>query len=230
MVRSPKKITRRELRRPDAFITFTSRLFHFYQQQKTVIFTGAGLFVVVFLGFWSWNLYQARQHRLAGREYTHALVLYQSGKYQEAIDALAKVATHRFSLYSHLALLYQANSHLALKETAKAITVLGEFLRREHRDPLLRQLGLLTLGYAQEKAGQCKDAAMSFAGALKIEGPFKEEALLSKARCAMQDRDFKEALNVYREYLSSYPGSERINEISLRVKELEAMTKEVSGG
>jgi len=223
---SAKKITRKELRRPDAFIILTSRLFHLYQHHKPLSIAVAALFIVFSLSLWGWNLYRARQDRLAGQEYSRALVLYRSGKYREAMDALARVSAHRSSLYGRLALLYQANSHIALNEPARAVTALEELLGRERTDPLLRQLGLLTLGSAHEKAGQCKEAAVSFTLALKTEGPFKEEALLGKARCAAEERNLQEALNSYKEYLANYPGSERIHEISLRVKELEGTTRE----
>jgi len=61
-----------------------------------------------------------------------------------------------------------------------------------------------------------------FAEAEKIAGPFKDDALLGKARCSLQIQDPKGALASYRQYLTNYPGSERSGEISLRIQEVEA--------
>lgn len=222
MVRSPKRITRKDIRRPDRFVTLIRTLFDLFAEHRIPALLSLTLVLVLLLGLWGWDFYKGRQNRIASQEYSRALSLYHQGKYRESLHAFAPVVTYRQSRYSALALLYQANSYIALKEPAKAVETVQEFLRKERGEPFLRQLAFLTLGHAQETAGQCKAAVASFAEAAKLDGALKEEALLSKARCSAQNRDFIEALSAYREYLSSYPSSDRIGEISLRIQEIEA--------
>ncbi len=68
-----------------------------------------------------------------------------------------------------------------------------------------------------------------FAEAEKIAAPFRDEAILGKARCNLETQELKGALESYRQYLASYPSGERAGEISLRVQELEAKVA-ASGG
>jgi tetratricopeptide (TPR) repeat protein len=78
-------------------------------------------------------------------------------------------------------------------------------------------------------AGQCAKAADAFTQAYNLDGPLKEDALLSKARCDNQRGAFPEALQAYQEYLASYPGSGRANEISLRIQSIQAKTGRKEG-
>jgi len=138
------------------------------------------------------------------------------------LKAFEQLESYRSSTYSRLGLFYQGNSYIALNDPPKAATALAEYLRREKREPLLRQLGFLSLGYVHEKAGKHREAARSFAEAEKLPGPLKEEALLAKARSSTQSGDLKDALTSYQEFLKKFPASERAAEISLRIQELEA--------
>ena len=230
MVRAPKRITRKDLRRPDQFVTLTGKLLVLFRQHKTASFAASAVVIAVFLTLWGLDLYLSRQNRLGAQEYSHALALYHSGKHREALGALSRVGVYRYSVYSRLALLYQANSYIALKEPTKAVPILQQLLNKEKKDPFLRQLAFLTLGYAQERAGRCQESIQSFAAAEKLAGPFKEDAILGKGRCAAQNRDLKEALSSYRQYLASYPGSEKSAEIALRIQELEANLKDSNPG
>ena len=221
MASSPKKIRRKDIRKPDQFVTLTGKIFHLASEYRTQSIVGGALLLTVLLGLWGWDAYRQRQNRLVAVEYAHALSLYRKGQYTKALDAFAQVRNYSSSPYSRLALLYQANSYFAMQDSAKAVAALQELLRREKKEGFLRQLGFLTLASLQERSDRCKEAGGNYAEAEKIAGPFKDEALLGKARCSFQNGDFKEALSSYRQYLTNYPGSERSNEVSLRIPEIE---------
>ncbi len=230
MVRSLKRVTRKDIRRPDQFVTFTGRLFHLVEEHRNAFVASLALILLVVLGLWGWDSYRSRQNRLAAQQYSRAVTLYRDGKFREALETLSHLNIYRSSPYTRFGLFYQANAHIALKEPAKAIEALQELLRQERKDPLLRQLAFMELGTTQERAGQCGEAAQSFSEAEKISGPFREEALLGKARCSTQNRDLNEALKSYRQYLTNYPASERIAAISLQIQELEAKVSQASPG
>ncbi|MGH7772584.1 MAG: tetratricopeptide repeat protein [Candidatus Binatia bacterium] len=230
MVRPLKRFTRKDIRQPDQFVTFTRRLFHLAEGHRYAFVASLALILVGALALWGWDSYRSRQNRLAAQHYSRAVSLYRDGKFREAIEALSDLNIYRSSPYSRFGLFYQANSHIALKEPARAIEALQELLRRERKDPLLRQLAFMALGTTQERAGQCGEAVPTFSQAEKISGPFKEEALLGKARCSVQNRDPNEALKSYRQYLTDYPASERITAISLQIQELETKVREAGPG
>lgn len=229
MVRVRKRITRKEISQPDQFITFTSRCFRFFAQYRARILLALSLVIAAFLTIWGFSLYSAHQNRLAAREYSRALTAYRGGKYLDALDGFARLSAYRRSDYSRLALLYSAQSHIALKQPSEAVPVLQEFLEKERVNPYLRQLALVTLGYVHEKAGNCPQAVKAFTEARNLIGPLREDALLATARCSSQNGDLMEALHAYKAYLSSFPVSPRTMEVRLRIQEIEAKMKGVAG-
>jgi len=200
---------------------FMGRSARFLTQRKNLIGGILAGVLVISGGLWAWSFYQERENQAAAEKYFPALTLYNEGKHREAATALAQVASHRRSLYGRLALLHLAHSHVALAEYPKAVEALREFLRRDNKEPWLRQVGLVNLAYVQEISGQCGEALSSYSQAQNLEGSLRDEALLGRARCAAASGQPKIALDSYRQYLSTNPGSERNGEISLRLRELE---------
>lgn len=225
MVRSRKRLTHKDLSRPDQFITLTSRAFRYFERNRSRILYSLALVVLVFLSLGGWTMYKKNQNRLAAKVYSSALTAYRSGQFHDALDGFLRLGAYRSSTYGRLALLYRAQSHIALNQPTEAVPVLKEFLERQREDSYLRQLGFMTLGYAHEKAGQCPKAVNSFEEAQKLTGPLQEDALLAMARCNTQTGNLKEALSAYQDYLSNYIGSPRTVEIALRIQEIESKMK-----
>ena len=230
MVRSRKRITRKDIRRPDQFITLTSRVFGYFKEHRVKIFVALGLVIALAFGIWGWQLNQSKQNRLASQAYASALEAFHDGKFQTALDLLDRVNAYRSPSYQRLAILYRANSHIGLKQPKDAVPLLEDFLSRTPKNSYLRQLALTNLGYAHEMANQCKEAISAYDQAANIDGPQKEQAFLSKARCTTTLGQFSEAVKLYREYLATYPGSVRVMEIPRRIQELEQKIKGVSEG
>jgi tetratricopeptide (TPR) repeat protein len=178
--------------------------------------------VAAFLLYGAWDLYRSRQLRLAAKNYTQGLALFQEQKYREAVEVFEDLSKSAPSSYRSLSLLYLGNSHIALGEPQKAAPPLERLRQRSGTRDYVRQLGLLSLAYAYEKAGDFAAAAKSFAAAETAGGPFTEESLLGKARTSAEGGDRRGALEAYKKYLASFAASDRGGEISLRVRELEA--------
>lgn len=225
MVRSRKRITHKDLSQPDQFITLTSRAFRYFERNRSRVLLSLALVVLVLLGLGGWTFYKDNQNRLAGKVYSSALTAYRNGQYQEALDGFLRLDAYRSTTYARIALLYRAQSHIALKQPTEAVPVLKEFLERQVEESYLRHLGFMTMGYALEKAGQCPKAVNAFNEAQKLTGPLQEDALLAMARCNTQTGNLKEALSAYRDYLSNFPGSGRTIEIDLRIQEIESKMK-----
>ncbi|MFQ5540280.1 MAG: tetratricopeptide repeat protein, partial [Candidatus Binatia bacterium] len=152
MVRLRKRITRKDISKPDQFITLTSRVFRYFEQYRARILLALSLVIAVFLALWGWNLYSAHQERLASLDYSRAIAAFRSGDYQDALDRFVRLSSYRSTTYSQLALLYRAQSLIALKQPSEAVPILREFLEKERKNTFLRQLGLVTMGYAHENA------------------------------------------------------------------------------
>src|SRR5438093_945724 len=108
------------------------------------------------------------------------------------------------------------------------ITLTGKVLElfAQHRTKFL---ALLILGYTQERSGRFKEAVQSFSQAETLQGSFKEEALLAKARSSTLMHNYNEALNAYRQFVLNYPNSERTKEAMLLAQEMEAKVGAAGG-
>ncbi len=225
MARFHKRLTRKDIRQPDKFVTLTGQLLEIAQSHKITIAAVLTALLVLSLGLWGFQLYKNRQNRLAAQNYSRALALYHEGRYRDSLDAIERLNSLRWARFRNLGMLYRANAYLALDDPQKAVAATHSFLENGQKDPLLNQLGLLTLAYAQERLGQCKDALKTYSEAEKLPGAFKEEGLLGNARCALQLNEPQTALESYKRYLRAYPESDRTTEITLRIQELETQQR-----
>ncbi len=222
MLRTRKRITRKEIRKPDQFFNFTGWFLRFVKTNRVGIIIIASLVVAAAAGVGGWRFYQIKQDVQAAQAYSAALEAYRKGQYENTLDLLTRVNAPRGSIYKQLTLLYQAHSHIALKRPSEAIPLLTEFNVREHSQAYLKEIGLMTLGYAQEATGECISAIANFDRAATLSGSREEEAILSKARCSTQLGDLTAAVDAYREYLASFPGSSNELEITIKIQALEA--------
>ena len=230
MFRAPRRITRKDIRQPDQFVTLARQCVSFFTTHRTTFVVLVSTFAVILAIMLGWDLYRGRQNRLAASEYAHAVGFYHAGQYKEALEALNRLQIYRSSFYSRLGLLYTANTQAALQDTAKAVEALQQLIGKEKKEPIVRQAAFISLAYTQETKGQCQEAVSSFGEAEKIDGPLRGDATLGKARCSALTGNFKEALASYRKYLTDNPASDRANEISVRVQEIEAKVGEGSAG
>jgi len=218
MATASRRLTRKDLRQPDWFQVTTEKALEFYAAHRAgVLAAGVGL-VVLLLALLGWQMFKERQDTMASGEFGQALALFQEGKHREAVAAFEKVAVYRWSRYAALAYLYQANSFLAVQDFDKAINSAQRFISATKPDSLYRQIGLVTLAYAEEQKRQCKEAVGHYTDAEKISGPFHALAIMGRARCADQLGDVKAALAAYKDLMREQPGLL----VSLRVAELEA--------
>jgi len=217
-----RRITRKDIRRPDRFVVLIRRSVAFAKENQTALIAGVAAVVFVVVALAGWGFYRGRQNRLAAEEYARAVDLYHAGKYKEALDALARLDVYSSTYYSRIGLLYAANAQTALQNSNAAVESLRRLLDREKKDPLLRQTAYVSLGYMHEQRGQWTDAAQSYAEAEKIAGPLKTDAELGKARSYAQAGNSKEAIAAYKKFLVDNSDSDRAVEISVRLQELEA--------
>ena len=221
MATASKRITRKQLRQPDWFQVTTENALEFYRANQTKVLVIAGVLIVLLLAVWAFQQFKEQQNSAASEEFRRAMTLFQVQNYRDAVPAFKKVQGYRWSRYASLAYLYETNSYLALNDSVKAKASAERFIATTSSDSLFRQIGLLDLATAEERNSNCKQAIEHYAEAERINAPFKERALLGKARCAQQLGDTTTALAAYRDYLKDHPGSY----VALEVAQLEAKNR-----
>jgi predicted negative regulator of RcsB-dependent stress response len=177
--------------------------------------------ILLLLGIWGWRAFKEHQDATAGQEFSQALIQYHTGKHREAIASLEKVQSYRWSKYSNLAHLYEANSYLALNELEKAASAAQRFIVGTDQNSLIRQIGLLTLATIEERGSSCTEAIKHYTDASKIKAAFTDRALLNQARCAVQMNDIQTAIAAYRQLLKDQPESALASYVTFRIGELE---------
>lgn len=222
MASTSRRLSRKELRQPDWFQTATESALGLYEEHRLKVFLGVGLIVVVLLAIWGWKIFKERQDVMAAREFGQAMTLYHSGKHSEALPSLAKIQTYRWSRYANLAHLYEANSHLAMNDLAKATSAAQRFIVGTRQNSLMRELGLLTLAVIEERQSQCKEAIKHYAEAQKIKGAFTSRAFLGEARCAVEIGDLRAGIAAYRQLLKDQPESALATYVTVQIADLES--------
>jgi hypothetical protein len=218
MTTASKRITRKDLRRPDWFQVNSEKTLEYFEHHKGIVFGALGAMILVMVIVWSWQSFKEKQNVVAAQEFSKAVELYQGAKYAEALSAFEKVQGYRWSRYAGLAHLYQANIHLVKSDLDKALNSGQRAVSASKPYTLYRQLALMALASAEERLNQCKTAIEHFAEAQKIAGALQGNALLGKARCAEQLGDKSMMIAAYKDYLKDNPGSP----LALRLAELEA--------
>jgi predicted negative regulator of RcsB-dependent stress response len=222
MATTSRRLTRKELRQPDWFQTVTENALEFYQRQRVAVYLGIAVVILLLLGIWGWGVFKERQDSIAAQEFGQAMTQYHTGKYREAVAGLEKVQTYRWSRYSNLAHLYEANSYLALNDFTKATNAAQRFIVGTDQNSLMRQIGLLTLADIEERQSQCKEAIKNYGEAGKIKAAFTERAFLGEARCAVQMGDVKGGIAAYRQLLKDQPESPLASYVRFQISELES--------
>ena len=218
MATASRKISRKDLRRPDWFQTSSERALEYFDHHKALVFAAlAGVLVIAGI-VWGWQLFKERQNIAASQEFGRAMTLYQAEKYREAIPVLESVAGYRWSHYAVLAHIYLANSYLATNDLDKAANEAQRSLAGTRPNSFYRQIALVTLATAEEQKKDCKTAVQHYTDAQNIAGALQGRAMLGKARCSEALGDTATAITAYKDYLKDNPGSP----LAVKLAELEA--------
>jgi predicted negative regulator of RcsB-dependent stress response len=218
MATASRRITRKDLRRPDWFQVTSERALEYFNRHQGLVFAALAAVLVIAGIVWGWQLFKERQNMAASQEFGRAMTLYQGEKYREAIPVLETVAGYRWSRYAVVARIYLANSHLATNDMDKAVNEAQRALAGTRPNGFYRQIVLITLATAEEQKQDCKTAVQHYAEAQNISGALQGRAMLGKARCAEALGDTAAAITAYKDYLKDNAGSP----LTVKLAELEA--------
>ena len=214
-------ISRKELRQPDEFVTFSRQAVAWAEENRTALYLTVGAIVVVLAAVLVYRAVQASAASSAARAYREAHALLDDKKYADAATAFNQVAeSYGSTRYGELARLEGANANLLAGQYDAAATGYSRFLDSGPPTTDLRQLALTRLGNAKEQAGAAEDAERAYAEAAGLQGPFTEDALVGAARVAEQRGDTAKARERYEQALEKFPTSDQRRLVTARLIEL----------
>jgi tetratricopeptide (TPR) repeat protein len=228
-----KKITKKQLKEPDEFITITERTFVFIRQHTKKIAAAGVILLVLILAAVFFQMWEKRKEEDAARAFGVALEISGRGaaqaqessaqdhksvleKFDEIIIKFPRTSSGKISL------VFKGNILLKLDEYDEAIKAYTVFLDKAGKERLYRYFAWEGLGHAYEGKKDYGKALEAYKKILDIgEGYQLAEAHLSIAYCYEKLGKNKEALESFKAFLNNSQKSSLTNPIIRKVSYLE---------
>jgi predicted negative regulator of RcsB-dependent stress response len=205
---SHRKISRKELRQPDEFVTLVDRAGQFIADNLFRIIIGVVLAIAIVAAGFSISFYEQHQTRVAAEDFYQGMRSLEHKDYKKAERQFSDlIDSHGGSRLGRLAQFYLATAYMDDNQPAKARDVLEAFLKRSNR-PLFEQMALMQLGVANEDLGDYRAAHEAYLRAAMIDGPRKQAAELGVARTLARQGQKAEAIAAYQQFLKENPFSQ----------------------
>jgi tetratricopeptide (TPR) repeat protein len=240
-----KKVSRKELKEPDEFLSFTVRALKWINEQKVVLIVGALAVVVVILGMYGWRWYALSKERAASvdfikaREILDARVIprddaagtsssdgsfaSEDDKFRAAIAEFEMVSkSHSNSATAALATYYVAEYSRRTGDYDKAIENFKSYLKSEGPAGELAAFAVEGIAAALEAQGKDDQAAQQYKRL--TESPFDmqpDRGLFHVARLEQKAGRTAEAKRLYNEIVEKYPKTNYMRDIQDRLSLLE---------
>ncbi len=233
MVRMKKKITKKRLREPDEFVSYTERAFLFITHHVKPIVVGVIIVLTLALSVFLYQKWERGKEGEAYRKFSSAQYLYQMvsspyregslSEYKNVLEKFAEViAKFPNTSSGKIALLYQGNIHLQLGEFEEAIKSYQTFLRKVGKEKLYRIFALEGLGYSYEGKKDYEKALQSYQKIVEEGESFQlGNAYLNMGLCYEKLGKNKEALESYKASLKVSQKSVMADEVLRKISILE---------
>ena len=217
-----KRITKKDLKKPDEFVTWGSRAMDYVTARKTYIGLGALVLALVVLA-----VFFHRQHVIANEERAFTLLgnginlYHQEDKRAEALDALTTVIDdYKGTEAGKIALLYRGRLYMLQQDYDRAIADFRLILSRT-AGKFLHTIALNALGTTYMAKGECKQGIESFEQVLASgEGWIQPFVLIRIGMCWESLGDEDKAAEAYQKSLKVSPPLPWANLAKLRLKKL----------
>lgn len=210
---SHRRISRKELRQPDEFMSFADRAGEFLVDNLARVIIGVVVVIAIVTAGFSIKFYESHQSRVAAEDFYQAMRSLDHKDYKAAERQFSELAHSRGnSGPGQFARFYQATTYLDQNQPAKARDVLRAFLQRV-RQPTFKQMALMQLGIANEDLRDYRAAHEAYLRAAMIDGPRKQAAELGVARTLAIQGQKTEAIAAYQQFLKENPFSQERNSV-----------------
>ena len=218
------KITRKEIKQPDQFITTSARIIEYVTEYRNQIIAGVAFVVAFVCIFAGWRYYERYSENKAVAFVGEGLVLFHEAeaedkggelsaeletKYRAAADNLQKAAfDYSRTNASRRANLYLGQIHFRIGAYDEAIERFQAIVDRKRGEGDQSAIALDGIGYCHELKGEHALAADAFRRIIHMESShLKEAAYLNAARNFRLMGDKKRAIDLYESMLEHFDGS-----------------------
>ncbi len=228
-----KKIIKKKLKKPDEFITFSERAFHFIAQHSKSIAIGGGIVLALVLIIFLYQRWDGRNEGNASQMFRLAVESYRavSSPYREESLQEYKTVAEKFdeviakfpgTSAGKIAILYKGNIYLRLSEFENAIKAYEDFLRKMGKGKLYRSFAMNGLGYSYEGKKEYEKAASAYQKVVDLGESFLlTDAYLGLGRCYEKLGKTKEAVENYKNFVKVSKKSEMTNMVLRKISVFE---------
>lgn len=200
-----KRITQKDLKQPDEFVTATGRVVEWARENPDTVKYGAIGFAALLVVIIAVSWWISSRNANANHQFYVASELYKAEQWSEAYDGFSKLANDLGGTdYGHLATLYAGRSALKLDKPAEAIEYYRTYLGGS-TTPTLEQLARLNLARALQATGDSSGAKNELEKSLELVGPAKPEVTLELAAVEEASGANDRAIELYTNYLEDNP-------------------------
>jgi tetratricopeptide (TPR) repeat protein len=224
-----KKITKKQLKQPDEFLTFTDQAFHFVINHRKEFVIGGIVALVVVLSVVLFRLWEDKKEGEANQKLSLALERVEAAispspqatpaNTQGALEKLDELTKDFPRTYAgRIALLYKGSLLLKMEKFDEAIQAFQDFLSKMGKEKSYGLLALDGLGFAYEGKKDYEKAIENYKQIITTDEKFESgEAYLKIGRCYEKLGKNKEAVESYQSFLRASPKSLLSNAISRKV-------------
>jgi len=210
--RNRARLTRKELKAPDEFLTLTGRVLTLASAHLRLIVTLVGGVVVGGILLWSLLVYLDRLEQQAFAALAHIEGQLRNGQGGEdlspALAAQLQEIAHRFGAGEARGYAWLNLGHAAYRkgEYATALTAYRQGVAEARPASILWSLANLGVGYALEGSGDFAEAQKAYQRVIDANPPgFLAEAYLGKGRAAEGSQDVSGAMATYAAVMQQFP-------------------------
>jgi tetratricopeptide (TPR) repeat protein len=226
---SRSRLTRKELKAPDEFLTLTGRALRFAGQHLRAISFALGLVIASIVVVWGTLAYVQGREQRAFATLSHIeaqLRATEDGQTVPAalVDQLEQM-TRQWGVGEArgYAWLYLGHSHYREGDYAAAVTAYRQAAASTTPTRLLWPLAALGLGYALETSGDWQGAQEAYQLVIDTQqAGFLVEAYLGKGRVAEHNHDLDEAIAAYSTVVERYPAYAQTLGVADKIEALRA--------
>jgi tetratricopeptide (TPR) repeat protein len=221
-----KKISRKEIKQPDEFLTLSARGIEFAKQHTRELIIGAACVLAIGLLFWAASARSEKRETKASHMLAQALALLnpEPGETQSGQAAPGEVRADAENQAKAVALLQDVVDHYKRTEAAgparillgqhdydsgnydAAIDCYQDFLKMRNRKPELTAMAYEGLGYSYEAKGDFSQALSNYENVKETHlANVQGWAYLGMARCYEKLGELQKAVDTYRTFLADYP-------------------------
>jgi len=198
------KYTIKELKQPDKFRQFISDLTDTAAANFNKILYAIGGIVVLLLVIYMVSSHQEKKAQIAGEKFENAMLQYNAGSTQSALEGFATlIKEHPSQQSAKLALYYTGTINYDLNQYEDAITNLVSYLDDSPDNPLLEDSANFTIGLAYYNLENWQESEKYLSKLQNSGSPYEKQANVNLALAYEKMGQFDKAEDLYKNVLNN---------------------------